>query len=277
MSNLPSLSDTIRRAGLKPSKRLGQNFLLDQNLTDKIVSVAGDLTQCTVIEIGPGPGGLTRSLLAADAKKVITIEFDPRCKEILQELKYHYGGRFEYIIQDALTIDASALVDDPKKIVANLPYNVATSLLLQWLQQIESFESLTLMFQKEVADRLLANPRTSAYGRLSVMTQWRATVDRAFNVPARAFTPSPKVDSTVVHLRPRKDFEAGVTWRSLETVTKVAFQKRRKMLRSTLRALFPENLENILRELDITPTARAEELSVQQFVNLARCWQHSLG
>lgn len=273
MADLPSLSEAMHQAGLKPSKRLGQNFLLDQNLTDKIARVAGDLSLCTVIEIGPGPGGLTRSLLDAGAKKVIAIEFDPQCEVILQQLKDHYGDRFEFLIQNALTVDVGALAEGPKKIVANLPYNVATPLLLQWLQQIEAFESLTLMFQKEVADRLVAQPKTSAYGRLSVMTQWQATVERVFNIPARAFTPPPKVDSTVVHFRPRKDIGVDVSWETLETVVKVAFQKRRKMLRSTLKALFPERLEEVLSEVGVAPTARAEELSVEQFCGLARCWK----
>ncbi len=263
----------MHRAGLKPSKKLGQHFLLDQNLTDKIARAAGDLSQCTVIEIGPGPGGLTRSLLNAGAKKVIAIEFDPRCGEILQELKDHYGDRFDYKLEDALQVEVAALVQGPKKIIANLPYNVSTPLLLQWLQNMDSFESFTLMFQKEVADRLIAKPRTSAYGRLSIITQWKASVEKVLNIPARAFTPPPKVDSTVMHFKPRKNGAVDVRWESLETVTKVAFQKRRKMLRSTLKSLFPEGLEDVLQELAIAPTARAEELSVQQFCALARCWQ----
>ncbi len=273
-NSLPSLVDTLKKAGIVPNRRLGQHFLLDQHITDRIAHAAGNLTAATVIEIGPGPGGLTRSLLDAHAKQVIAIELDPRCEPILQELKACYGEKFDYIMEDALKLPLHNLGTSPRKIVANLPYNVATPILLNCLRNIHDFTSLTVMLQKEVANRLTAKPKTSAYGRLAIITQWRAQVAHLFDVSPQAFTPPPKVESTVVQIKQREKFAQDIEWAALETITKIAFQKRRKMLRATLKVLFPQTLLAVLRDLDIAPTARAEELTVDQFCDLARAYSN---
>jgi len=263
--DLPPLRDVIRRHGLNAKRRLGQSFLLDLNLTARIARAAGDLSGINVIEIGPGPGGLTRALLDAGAAEVIAVEKDSRCIEALGELCSAYPGRLRIIEGDALEIDAAELTDGPRKIVANLPYNIATPLLLSWLRSIESFSGLTLMFQKEVADRITASPGSKSYGRLSVITQWLCETRHEFNVSKEAFTPPPKVTSTVVSLRPRDEPLAQATWNNLETVTATAFGQRRKMLRSSLKSLRLD-----IEDMGIDPTARAEELSVEQFCALAR-------
>lgn len=269
IDQLPSLKDTLKKYELWPDKRFGQNFLLDQNITDKIARLAGPLDHCTVIEIGPGPGGLTRSLLKAGAKKVIAIELDPRCLGALSELEAASDGRLHVISQDALTVNCAELCEGPRKIVANLPYNVATPLLLNWLQDIHAYESLTLMFQREVSDRLMAVPRNSEYSRLSVMTQKCAYIGHLFDLPPEAFFPAPKVTSSVVQLKPRAEVLSPEYWSALEHVVKVAFAQRRKMLRSNLRELHFADLGAVLESLDIQPTARAEELSVADFTALA--------
>ena len=263
--DLPPLRDVIRRHGLNARRRLGQSFLLDLNLTARIARAAGDLSGVNVIEIGPGPGGLTRALLDASVAQVIAIEKDSRCIAALGELCDAYPGRLRVIEGDALEINVSELIGGPRQIVANLPYNVATPLLLKWLRRIEDFEGLTLMFQKEVADRLTASPGTKAYGRLSVITQWLCQTRHEFNISKEAFMPPPKVVSTVVSLRPRPEPLAPASWKALETVTATAFGQRRKMLRASLK---PLQLD--LEGLGIEPTARAEELSVEQFCALAR-------
>ncbi len=263
-SGLPPLGDVIRRYDLGARKSLGQHFLLDLNLCARITRTAGDLKGVNVIEIGPGPGGLTRALLDAGAKKIVAVERDGRCVKALGELADAYPGRLDIIEADALEIDVTALAPEPRRIVANLPYNVATPLLLGWLRQIGSFEGLTLMFQKEVAERLAAVPRTKSYGRLSVITQWLAEVRFEFNVSKEAFTPPPKVASSVVSLIPRAEPLAPADWETLEKVTAQAFGQRRKMLRSSLKSL---NLD--FGALGIEPTARAEELSVEQFCAIA--------
>jgi 16S rRNA (adenine1518-N6/adenine1519-N6)-dimethyltransferase len=262
---LPPLRDTIARFGLDARKKFGQHFLLDLNLTARIARTAGDLSESTVIEIGPGPGGLTRALLENGAKHVIAIERDPRCVEAIEDLATHYEGRLSVIDADALDLDLSLLAEGPKKIVANLPYNIATPLLIGWLRQIGNFECLTLMFQKEVADRLTAVPGTKAYGRLSVLTQWLCHTHHDFNIARTAFTPPPKVESTVVTLTPRSQPAGDADWEKLEKVTATAFGQRRKMLRASLK---PLNVD--LESLGIDPTARAETLNVEQFCAIAQ-------
>lgn len=263
------LRQLLDKYDLRPQKSLGQNFLLDPNLTDKIARSAGPLQGRTIIEIGPGPGGLTRSLFRSGAEKIIAIEYDPRCREALEELCTAFSPRLEILAGDALKVDLSTLGTPPRKIVANLPYNIATVLLFRWLEKIESFESLTLMFQKEVAERLLAKPRTSAYGRVSVMTQWVCKVERVFDISPQAFTPPPKVMSTVVNLTPHPQPLAPADPKILSCVVKAAFGQRRKMLRSSLRSIGHEKTEDILNQAGIDPTRRAEELSVTEFCHLA--------
>ncbi len=268
-----STKAAIAKYGLHPQKKLGQNFLLDQNITDKIARTAGDLREATVIEIGPGPGGLTRSLLEAGAKEVFALEYDAKCCQALEELAEFYQPRLHVIHADALASDVSQLGTAPRQIVANLPYNISTELLFKWLAQIQSFTSLTLMFQREVAQRLTAQPKTSAYGRISVMTQWLTTVRHCFDLPPQAFFPPPKVTSSVVHITPRPAPLAPATWESLAAVTMAGFGQRRKMLRSSLKSLFGDQTEAILRNAAIESSKRAEELSVEDFCKLARAIQ----
>jgi 16S rRNA (adenine1518-N6/adenine1519-N6)-dimethyltransferase len=264
---LPPLRDVIARHGLAAKKSLGQNFLLDLNVTARIVREAGDLAGVHVVEIGPGPGGLTRALLASDAESVTVVERDRRFRPAMDELAAVAGDRLRIIEADALKTDILALVPAPRAVIANLPYNVATPLLIGWLRRIDEFRSLTLMFQKEVADRMIAEPRSHAYGRLSVIAQWCAEVDPLLTLPARAFTPPPKVDSTVVRFRLRPDREE-VPFATMETVTAAAFGQRRKMLRASLRSL--GDAEALLAEADLPPTARAEEIDIAGFIRLAR-------
>jgi len=268
VTDLPPLRDVLAAHGLTARKSLGQHFLLDLNLTGRIARASGRLEVGTTIEIGPGPGGLTRALLDAGARRVIAVERDDRAIAIQNEIAAAYPGRLEIIADDALKVDAADLGEAPRRVVANLPYNISTVLLLNWLRRIDAFESLTLMFQKEVVDRLAAAPRSPDYGRLSVITQWLCEVRPLFNVDKRAFTPPPAVMSTVVQLIPRPQPLAPARLESLERVTAAAFGQRRKMLRSSLKAL--GNAEALLEQADIPPTARAEELNVEQFCALAR-------
>ncbi|MBL0941428.1 MAG: 16S rRNA (adenine(1518)-N(6)/adenine(1519)-N(6))-dimethyltransferase RsmA [Alphaproteobacteria bacterium] len=268
---LLSLQETLKKFALKPQKHLGQNFLLDLNLTDKIARAAGKLEGRSVIEIGPGPGGLTRSLLKAGAERVIAIELDPRCREALEDLRI-LSPKLEILAANALNVDVAILGQAPRKIVANLPYNIATVLLFQWLDKIKSFESLTLMFQKEVAQRLLAVPKSSSYGRLSVLTQWLCKVERVFDIPPQAFLPPPKVISTVVHLTPHAQPLAAADTKMLSLVVKTAFGQRRKMLRSSLKSIGYDKTEAILNKAHINPMCRAEELSVVEFCQLAEAF-----
>jgi len=266
---LPPLRDIIAEHDLAAKKQLGQNFLLDLNLTARIARTAGDLSDTTVIEVGPGPGGLTRAILAAGAKKVVAVERDYRCIKALNAyLSPAYPDRLEIIDGDALKQDFEALAPAPRRIMSNLPYNIATPLLIGWLQNASAYTGFTLMFQKEVADRLAAKPRTKAYGRLSIMSQWLCEVRLEFNVDARAFTPPPKVQSSVVTLTPRSEPLAPATWKAMETVTAAAFGQRRKMLRQSLKCLGIDPTE-----VGILETARAEELSVEDFAKLARLWE----
>ncbi|HEX6839941.1 MAG TPA: 16S rRNA (adenine(1518)-N(6)/adenine(1519)-N(6))-dimethyltransferase RsmA [Stellaceae bacterium] len=266
---LPPLRDVIRRHDLAARKSLGQNFLLDLNLTRRIARAAAPLDQCAVIEIGPGPGGLTRALLLEGARHVTAIERDQRCVAALGELAAAFPGRLTIIEGDALALDPASLVPAPRKIVANLPYNIGTALLLHWLPAVAAYESLTLMFQKEVAQRLAASPRSKDYGRLSVMTQFLCEVRPLFDIPPRAFVPAPKVTSTVVRLVPRAAPLGDCRLGDLERVAAAAFGQRRKMLRQSLKALWPAP-EPQLRAAGIAPTARAEELDIEQFCALAR-------
>ena len=265
---LPPLREIIARYGIVAHKRLGQNFLLDPNLTGRIARAAGRLDHATVIEIGPGPGGLTRALLASGAHRVVAIERDRRCLAALGELAAAYQGRLDLVAGDALEIDPATLSEKPRKIVANLPYNIATPLLLGWLERVQEYESLTLMFQREVAERLTALPRNKSYGRLSVLAQWLAEVRILFDVPPRAFVPSPRVTSSVVAILPRAEPLAPARRPALERVTAAAFGQRRKMLRTSLKPL-GFAVGPVLERAGVAPTARAEELSVAQFCALA--------
>jgi 16S rRNA (adenine1518-N6/adenine1519-N6)-dimethyltransferase len=266
---LPPLREVIERHGLQAKKSLGQNFLLDLNLTGKVARVAGNLSQVTVIEVGPGPGGLTRALLMNGAARVVAVERDERCLAALAEIAAHYPGRLEAISGDALKTDFAAIAGDgPVKIVANLPYNIGTELLVRWLTVAEwppFYQSMTLMFQREVAERIVARPGSDAYGRLGVLAGWRTEARIAFDVPPQAFTPPPKVTSSVVHLVPRPaPLPANV--RTLGRVTEAAFGQRRKMLRQSLKGMEGARL---LEATGIDGTRRAETLSVVEFVALA--------
>ena len=272
IDGLPPLRDVISRHGLDAKKALGQNFLLDLNLTQKIARTAGSLEGVTVIEVGPGPGGLTRAILSLGAKKVIAIERDSRCLPALAEISNHYPGRLEVIEGDALRVDFETLVTDggPVKIIANLPYNVGTQLLVNWLLSKSwppFYQSLTLMFQREVGLRIVAEEDDDHYGRLGVLCGWRTHARMAFDVPPQAFTPPPKVTSSVVHLEPREN-PIPCRVEALERVTHAAFGQRRKMLRQSVKSLGGEAL---LAKAEIDPQRRAETLSVEEFCRLANC------
>jgi 16S rRNA (adenine1518-N6/adenine1519-N6)-dimethyltransferase len=269
LDGLPPLRDVIQRHGLDAKKALGQNFLLDLNLTQKIARTAGPIEDHTVIEVGPGPGGLTRAILALGAKRVIAIERDARCLPALAEISDHYPGRLTVIEGDALKTDFEALAPGEKvRIIANLPYNVGTQLLVNWLLPKAwppFWESLTLMFQREVGLRIVADENDDHYGRLGVLCGWRTDAHMAFDVPPQAFTPPPKVTSSVVHLEPIANPMACDVAR-LERVTHAAFGQRRKMLRQSVKSLGGEAL---LARAEIDPQRRAETLSVEEFVRLA--------
>ncbi|NDK34188.1 16S rRNA (adenine(1518)-N(6)/adenine(1519)-N(6))-dimethyltransferase RsmA [Rhodovulum sulfidophilum] len=272
IDGLPPLREVIAAHELSAKKALGQNFLLDLNLTAKIARVAGDLRGTDVLEIGPGPGGLTRGLLAEGARRVLAVEKDARCLAALAEIAAVYPGRLEVVNGDALAVDPLAHLEPPVKIVANLPYNVGTELLVRWLTPADwppFWSSLTLMFQKEVAERIVALPGSKAYGRLAILAQWRAEARIALRLPPEAFTPPPKVSSAVVHLTalPRPRFEADPA--VLERVVAAAFGQRRKMLRSSLKGLAPE-IEDLLQMAGIAPTERAEQIPLEGFCALAR-------
>jgi len=269
---LPPLREVIARYGIAARRSLGQNFILDLNVTRRIARAAGPFDGMTVIEVGPGPGGLTRALLEEGAAHVVAIERDRRCLAALGELAAAYPGKLELVEGDALKLDPAALTPAPRKIVANLPYNIATALLLRWLDRIGDYQSLTLMFQREVAERLVATPRSPAYGRLSVIVQWLTEPKILFDLPPRAFVPSPKVTSSVVSLTPRATSLAPAEKGALERVTAAAFGQRRKMLRSSLRTLAVP-VEPLFASTGISPTARAEELAVADFCALARALQ----
>jgi 16S rRNA (adenine1518-N6/adenine1519-N6)-dimethyltransferase len=272
---LPPLREVIARHGLSARKALGQNFLLDLNLTARIARVAGSLAGVTVVEVGPGPGGLTRALLAEGAARVIAIERDERCLAALAEVSAHYPGRLEVIAGDALKVDLAPYLDGQAhgslRVIANLPYNIGTELFVRWMTPDRwppYWDSLTLMFQREVAERMVAQPGSGAYGRLSVLAQWRAQTRIAFEVNPSAFTPPPKVTSSVVHVVPAKPL-ADIAPKLLERVVAAAFSQRRKMLRQSLKTRYPAPLP-LLEAAGIDPTRRAETLTIAEFLALSR-------
>ncbi|MFT4013764.1 MAG: 16S rRNA (adenine(1518)-N(6)/adenine(1519)-N(6))-dimethyltransferase RsmA [Paracoccus sp. (in: a-proteobacteria)] len=272
IDGLPPLREVIARHDLRAKKQLGQNFLLDLNLTAKIARAAGDLHGCDVIEVGPGPGGLTRGLLAEGVRRVLAIEKDARALPALAEISAAYPGRLDVILGDALEVDPLAHLTPPIRICANLPYNVGTELLIRWLTPPDwppFWQSLTLMFQKEVAERIVARPGGKAYGRLAVLAQWRSDAKIVMTLPPEAFVPAPKIHSAVVHLtalpEPRFPADPAV----LSRVVAAGFNQRRKMLRASLKGLHP-GIEDLLLAAGIAPTARAEEIGLEQFCALAR-------
>ncbi len=270
IDDLPPLRDVIRRHDLSARKSLGQNFLLDLNLTARIARASGGLEGVTVVEVGPGPGGLTRALLALGADRVVAIEKDSRAVAALAEVAEHYPNRLEIIEGDALAFDPESVVTGQARIVANLPYNIATALLVGWLtpgRWPPWWDSLTLMFQREVAERITAQPGSESYGRLGVLCGWRTDAKIMFDVPPSAFVPPPKVTSSVVRLVPRADPEP-CNARDLEIVTQAAFGQRRKMLRQSLKGVFRDPLA-VLEMAGIDQTQRAEQLTIAQFAHLA--------
>ena len=271
---LPPLREVIAIHELDAKKSLGQNFLLDLNLTGRIARAAGPLENVTVLEIGPGPGGLTRALLSEGAQKVIAIERDPRCLSALQEVSDAYPGQLTLVEGDALQISHSKLISGPTRVVANLPYNIATPLLTGWLEAEPWppwFKSLTLMFQKEVAERIVAQPGSKAYGRLSILAQWRCTAQKVFDVDRMAFTPPPKVTSSIVHLEPRDKPLAEADINALQNVVKAAFGQRRKMVRASLKALHVDPIA-LCEAANVDASARAERLTIEEFAALARAY-----
>ncbi|MBR1777641.1 MAG: 16S rRNA (adenine(1518)-N(6)/adenine(1519)-N(6))-dimethyltransferase RsmA [Alphaproteobacteria bacterium] len=271
---LPPLKEVITRYGLSAKKSLGQNFILDTNLLDKIVRSSKQRDPLpfetgTVIEVGPGPGGVTRAVLDNGARSLTVIEKDERCLGLLKDIQTAYPGHLTVLNADALTVCAETLGQAPRSIIANLPYNVGTLLLTGWLKQIKAYSSFTLMFQKEVAERLTAQPKTAAYGRLSILTQWLCEAEILFTVPPSCFVPPPKVTSAVVFLKPRANPLAPARIDLLEKVTAAAFNQRRKMLRSSLKSI--GNPEELCAAANVLPTARAEEIGIEAFCAMARC------
>ena len=272
IDKLPPLRDVIDTHALNAKKSLGQNFLLDLNLTAKIARLAGDLEGHDVLEVGPGPGGLTRGLLASGVRRVVALEKDRRCIPALAEISDAYPGQLDVFNADALDFDISSHLTVPIRIVANLPYNIGTELLIRWLTPKEwppFWSTLTLMFQKEVAERIIATPNSKAYGRLAILAQWKTNPSIVMELPPEAFTPPPKVHSAVVHFdalaEPRFPAPAGL----LSSTVAMAFNQRRKMLRSSLKSASPD-IENVLRDAGLEPTSRAEEISLEGFCALAR-------
>jgi 16S rRNA (adenine1518-N6/adenine1519-N6)-dimethyltransferase len=270
---LPALRDVIATYDLRAKKTLGQNFLLDLNLTRRIARASGPLDSATIYEVGPGPGGLTRALLSEGAARVVAVERDERCLQALADIATAYPGRLEIVSADALKLEERTLFGASRvRVAANLPYNIGTALLVKWLtveQWPPFWESLTLMFQREVAERIVAKPGAAAYGRLSVLAQWRSSAKILFDVSRSAFVPPPKITSSIVRLEPLAAPVAPARLADLETVTAAAFGQRRKMLRQSLKGL-AANAEERIRAADIAPTARAEQLSVAEFASLAR-------
>ncbi len=268
--SLSSTSDLIKKYGLNAKKSLGQNFILDKNITDKIVRAAGDLSQFEVLEIGPGPGSLTRSILDAGAKKLIAIEKDQRCLEALSELKEFYKDQLQLIESDALEIDETRLFQSDKKfkIIANLPYNIGTILLFKWLNISNKIASMHLMLQKEVVERIVAKVGDNHYGRLAVMVNFLCETKMVFTVNKSVFTPPPKVTSAIVQIIPREKPLANVEFKKLEKVVAAAFNQRRKMIKSSLKSIL-KNPEEILKEAGINPELRAENLTIEEFCKIA--------
>lgn len=272
-TKLPHLRDIIAQYNLEARRSLGQHFLLDLNLTRRIVRAAGDLNNQSIIEIGPGPGGLTRALLETSAKQVIAVERDERCIKGLKTLANTFPERLKIIEEDALNFDLKGLASKDKiTVVANLPYNISIPLLIRWLRQLSFINSMTLMFQKEVAERLSARPGTKGYGRTSVIAQWLCEVETVFCIPARAFVPPPKVVSAVVNFTPRVQPLSPASFKTLEKVTAAAFGQRRKMLRSALKTLYPYPID-LLKRANVNPEARAEALTVEEFCKISECYR----
>lgn len=272
IDSLPPLREVIAAHGLSARKSLGQNFLLDLNLTARIARAAGELSGADVLEIGPGPGGLTRGLLAEGARRVLAVEKDSRCIPALEEIAAAYPGRLDVIEGDALEVDPLAHLTPPIKVAANLPYNVGTELLVRWLTPKDwppFWDSLTLMFQREVAERIVAQPGGKAYGRLAVLAQWRCDAKIVMSLPPGAFSPPPKVSSAVVHLAALPGPRYPANAKILQDVVARAFNQRRKMLRAALKGLGPD-IEDRLVAAGIKPTDRAEVVSLEQFCALAR-------
>ena len=272
IDTLPPLREVIATHDLRAKKSLGQNFLLDLNLTAKIARIAGDLSECDVLEIGPGPGGLTRGLLAEGARRVVAIEKDARCLPALAEIAAAYPDRLSVLNDDALAVDWAAHLKPPIRIIANLPYNVGTELLIRWLIPPvwpPQWSSLTLMFQREVTERIVAREGSKAYGRLAVLAQWRCEARIALNLPPEAFTPPPKVSSAVVHLTALEAPKFPADQKVLERVVAKAFNQRRKMLRAALKGLCPD-IEDRILAAGLRPTDRAETVSLEGFCALAR-------
>lgn len=273
IDDLPPLREVIERHGLQALKSLGQNFLLDLNLTLKIARTAGPLDGVTVVEVGPGPGGLTRALLAAGAARVVAVERDRRAIAALQEIADRHPGRLEIVEGDALAIDTAGLGGGPCRVVANLPYNIATPLLTGWISEEPwppRWTAMVLMFQKEVAERIVAGPGDDAYGRLGVLCGWRTRATMMFDISPKAFVPPPKVTSTVVHFAPRPD-PLPCRLAALEAVTAAAFGQRRKMLRQSLKPLGGDPAA-LIAAAGLDPTQRAETVPVAGFVALANAW-----
>lgn len=271
IDGLPPLREVIAAHDLVAKRQLGQNFILDLNLTAKIARLAGDLTACDVLEVGPGPGGLTRGLLLEGARKVLVVEKDPRCLPALRQIAAAYPGRLQVVEGDALALDLLAQLTQPVRIVANLPYNIGTELLIRWLTPPvwpPVWQSLTLMFQKEVAERIVAKTRSDHYGRLALLAQWRCDAKIVMMLPPEAFTPAPKVHSAVVHLTRLAEPRFAADENTLTRITTMGFGQRRKMLRSSLKGM-GAGIEDQLRAAGIDPTARAEEVSLEQFCRLS--------
>lgn len=266
-NQLPSLKESINKYNLHAKKSLGQHFLLDPMINQQIIALAGDLTNKNVIEVGPGPGGLTRALLDSPAQKVIGVEVDKRALQLLHELQPFYPERFQVVEHDALKLDLTTLCDSPRQIIANLPYNIGTSLLLGWLKQGQQWTRLTLMFQQEVAERICAAPNTEYYGRLSVIAQWVAECMIMKRIPPGAFAPPPKVYSAVINVLPKAEQPSPELFKAMEQVTAAAFGQRRKMLKGALKNIGGETL---LSAANIDSTRRAETLTISEFDQLAR-------
>tara|TARA_Y100001936_G_scaffold250102_2_gene302041 strand:- start:1371 stop:2231 length:861 start_codon:yes stop_codon:yes gene_type:complete len=272
---LPALRDVIAKFDLSAKQCLGQNFLLDMNLTRRIVREVGNLKNQVVLEIGPGPGGLTRALLETEAKMVFAIERDPRCVAALSHLSGYFPGRLNVIEADALNFDLFEVINKSKiTIVANLPYNISLPLLMSYLKKINKIKSMTLMFQKEVADRLTAKPGTKTYGRISVIAQWLCIVEKKLSIPPKAFVPPPKVHSNIVKFTPNFLHPDPILFQAMETVTAAAFGQRRKMLKSSLKSIF-HNPIDILNSAKIDPSDRAERLKVDDFFKISELYLNS--
>ena len=263
---IPTIKEILKKNKIKIHKSLGQNFIFDQNLTDKIVLKSKPLCK-TIIEIGPGPGCLTRSILKEKPKKLFVIDIDEQSEKMLSDLQLIYNDKLHIIIEDALKFPIWELGSFPRQIIANLPYNSGTKMLTEWLKHFNCFESMTLMFQKEVADRILAKPGSKNYGRLSIIANWLTKTSKLFDIPNSAFIPKPKVDSTVIRIQPYKKPLYDVSFHSLERITKIAFSQRRKMIKTSLKEI---DCIKILEDLNISSSLRPEQLSISDFCKIAK-------